>query len=1145
MNFSKEDRLEVYGLRPDGAEGARLLSLELTIPVYGRIVLMKAFRPHGMKRERGDFVFLTTEKYDFCVIRHGKDGGLETVATGNLEDRACRPVDAGQLGAVDRDGRLIVLHLFQGLLKVIPVVAASEDGSFKFEGAFNVRVEALQICSMAIMMDDAEEGKKGFPVLAILHETVGGGREVKSYLVDPDGKGLGGDGPFTFDADEDSHMLVPVPSASGGGLLVLADECIQYYCHKHRDAPLSLGVTMKKRRLTSCTAIDEDGFRFLLGDNKGQLMVLLLLCHDPKDRKSGVRELRLESLGVSSISSSLVYLDEGKVFVGSRVGASQLVRLSSKRLADGSFCETIQTFPSAAPLVDLCVTGLDSSGQGAIVACAGAMKEGHLAVIRRGISAAFLGEGSEAIPFGITGLWPVSLNPNEHHLVCSGYTSSALLHLDLTEGILEAVTTEGPMMILSSSPSLLVGQHGPLLFQVCPASINYGSTAKADANRKIWIPQQPSAQILGAAQLDGHLAIILSTSFLVLFSLSPQGIHQKAAILLPTCPSALSLMPSKDGKGVTAIVALWSLSLISLDLSTTNNGTEGSAAPLTILEGLPAICRSLHVCQYEDKGSSPSITLSSWLFAGLANGSIVYGKLNGDGLCQVRRAHIGQQPVSMLALPQHRDRLIGLSDRATLIIQEHGRPHFLSIVSTIDEPISLAVPLLNTPSNLMFMITASQKIFVGSLQENGAKLHTERVSMGETLRKTLHLKGEGLFAVISVKPSPEAVDNFSAFDTSSVSLIDDTSFELVDRFSLPAKEMVQCLLVIPQTSLLLVGTALLPEDGDQSPGGRLLTFSISSTTTRILSLIHAQRVNGTVYALAWLADRLIASINGQTCVFRQQQPQAQQQQPGDGNRWRLASSHHGQVIGVHIDVLGPDLISIGDMLRSANLLRLDLTTDRLHEIARDYSPAWASCVRFIDDAHLLMADDRGNLCQLVKNTDPNFVTERLLLEPSGAFHLGSLVNALVPGSLSEATAAQIEDNKPSSSSSSFIFGTSSGAIGTVSVVRDKDTFTLLQSLQQNILAVSQPVGLLSHQHWRAASLPSRPSTTTAISSSIIQDHPCFIDGDVIQRFPGLPADLQKIIVNGGRQGEMACSRLPFTKSVAEIIDLVDDLGSRH
>lgn len=64
--------------------------------------------------------------------------------------------------------------------------------------------------------------------------------------------------------------------------------------------------------------IDDDGRRYLLGDANGTLYVLLLR-HD-QERVLG---LTLEPLGHTNCPSTLTYLDNGVVFVGSTFGDSQ------------------------------------------------------------------------------------------------------------------------------------------------------------------------------------------------------------------------------------------------------------------------------------------------------------------------------------------------------------------------------------------------------------------------------------------------------------------------------------------------------------------------------------------------------------------------------------------------------------------------------------------------------------------------------------------------------------------------------------------------------------------------------------------------------------------------------------------------------
>lgn len=89
--------------------------------------------------------------------------------------------------------------------------------------------------------------------------------------------------------------------------------------------------------------MDEDGSRYLLGDYVGNLY-LLVLQHDGEH----VAGLKVEPLGRTSAPSTLTYLDNGVVFVGSSGGDSQLVGLCSTRS-----CEIAQLYQDV-PTDHLC-----------------------------------------------------------------------------------------------------------------------------------------------------------------------------------------------------------------------------------------------------------------------------------------------------------------------------------------------------------------------------------------------------------------------------------------------------------------------------------------------------------------------------------------------------------------------------------------------------------------------------------------------------------------------------------------------------------------------------------------------------------------------------------------------------------------------
>lgn len=76
-------------------------------------------------------------------------------------------------------------------------------------------------------------------------------------------------------------------------------------------------------------------------------------------------------LGEISIPESITYLDNGVFFIGSRLGDSQLVKLTKTQDENGSYVQVMETFTNLAPIVDMVVVDLDKQGQGQLVTCSG------------------------------------------------------------------------------------------------------------------------------------------------------------------------------------------------------------------------------------------------------------------------------------------------------------------------------------------------------------------------------------------------------------------------------------------------------------------------------------------------------------------------------------------------------------------------------------------------------------------------------------------------------------------------------------------------------------------------------------------------------------------------------------------------------
>ena len=137
----------------------------------------------------------------------------------------------------------------------------------------------------------------------------------------------------------------------------------QHGCIKDLCSPLSRGM-----RVQSYGKVDEDGSRYILGDDNGMLS-LLILAHN----NQFIVGLKLEPIGRSTVPSSISYLDNGVVYLGSQRGDSQLIRLHAQPIDPSqqppSHVEILETHMSLGPIVDFCVVDVERQGQGQVRLC--------------------------------------------------------------------------------------------------------------------------------------------------------------------------------------------------------------------------------------------------------------------------------------------------------------------------------------------------------------------------------------------------------------------------------------------------------------------------------------------------------------------------------------------------------------------------------------------------------------------------------------------------------------------------------------------------------------------------------------------------------------------------------------------------------
>uniref|UniRef100_A0A2P2KL64 Uncharacterized protein n=1 Tax=Rhizophora mucronata TaxID=61149 RepID=A0A2P2KL64_RHIMU len=410
--IAKCTRIEIHLLTPQG------LQPMLDVPIYGRIATLELFRPHG---EAQDFLFIATERYKFCVLQWDADTSeLITRAMGDVSDRIGRPTDNGQIGIIDPDCRLIGLHLYDGLFKVIPF-----DNKGQLKEAFNIRLEELQVLDIKFLYGCSK------PTIVVLYQDNKDARHIKTYEVALKDKDFV-EGPWSQNnLDNGADLLIPVPPPLCG-VIIIGEETIVYCsANAFKAIPIRPSITRAYGR------VDVDGSRYLLGDHAGHLH-LLVITHE----KEKVTGLKIELLGETSIASTISYLDNAVVFIGSSHGDSQLIKLNLQPDSKGSYVEVLERYVNLGPIVDFCVVDLERQGQGQVVTCSGAYKDGSLRIVRNGIG---INEQASVELQGIKGMWSLRSStddPFDTFLVVSFISETRILAMNL-EDELEETEIEG------------------------------------------------------------------------------------------------------------------------------------------------------------------------------------------------------------------------------------------------------------------------------------------------------------------------------------------------------------------------------------------------------------------------------------------------------------------------------------------------------------------------------------------------------------------------------------------------------------------------------------------------------------------------------------------------------------------------------
>ncbi|KAH7654344.1 DNA damage-binding protein 1 [Dioscorea alata] len=1050
--IAKCTRIEIHLLTTQG------LQPMLDVPIYGRIATLELFRPHG---EAQDFLFIATERYKFCVLHwDGESSELVTRAMGDVSDRIGRPTDNGQIGIIDPDCRLIGLHLYDGLFKVIPF-----DNKGQLKEAFNIRLEELQVLDIKFLYGCSK------PTIVVLYQDNKDARHVKTYEVALKDKDFV-EGPWLQNnLDNGAGLLIPVPMPLGGVIIIGEDTIVYCSSSVFKAVPTKPSITRAYGR------VDSDGSRYLLSDNSGMLY-LLVITHE-KERVTG---LKIEELGETSVASTLSYLDNGVVYVGSSYGDSQIIKLNTQPDAKGSYVEVCERYVNLGPIVDFCVVDLERQGQGQVVTCSGAYKDGSLRIVRNGIG---INEQASVELQGIKGLWSLRCSTSDVYdtfLVVSFINETRVLAMNM-EDELEETEIEG--FYAQAQTLFCQNAINDQLVQVTSGSVRLVSSTSRELLDEWHAPSTFSVNV--ATANASQVLLATGGGHLVYLEIGVGKLSEVKHLQLEYEISCLDINPIGENSSYStlAAVGMWT------DISVRMFSLPGLDLITKECLGGEIIPRSVLLCSFEG---------ISYLLCALGDGHLFNFQLNvktGE-LTDRKKVSLGTQPITLRTFSsKDTTHVFAASDRPTVIYSSNKKLLYSNV--NLKE-VSHMCPFNSAAFPDSLAIAKEGELSIGTIDDI-QKLHIRTIPLGEHARRICHQEQSRTFAICSMKNN--CLSNPEESEMHFVRLLDDQTFDFLATYALDTYEygcsILSCSFADDNNVYYCVGTAyVLPEENEPTKG-RILVFIVEDGK---LQLIAEKETKGAVYSLNDFNGKLLAAINQKIQLYKWVLRD-------DGSReLQSECGHHGHILALYVQTRG-DFIVVGDLMKSISLLLYKHEEGAIEERARDYNANWMSAVEILDDDIYLGAENNFNLFTVRKNSDGATDEERGRLEVVGEYHLGEFVNRFRHGSL----VMRLPDSE-SGQIPTVIFGTVNGVIGVVASL-PHDQYLFLERLQANLVKVIKGVGGLSHEQWR--SFNNEKKTVDARN---------FLDGDLIESFLDLNRNrMEEISKAMGVSVEELCKRV--------------------
>ncbi|KZV68820.1 hypothetical protein PENSPDRAFT_609570 [Peniophora sp. CONT] len=715
LAVARLNKLEVYSAGEAG------LKLESTGEIWGCISSVKVVP--AQDNASADTLLVLTDHPDprllFYSLVKNEDESYSLVCARSisLAERGPRKSEYLQNLFVSPDGVAVVASVYAGKLKVLSLANDPPN-------VLDVPCLEYNLLSLAFV-PSTNEDKYQLAMLFIDHQ-----ERIRLYTreLDPESGDLSSDTtgvlrdcmPQSLVLTEPVPQLIPV-SADGdfpGGVLVVGGSMVSYYeakkpkssKKKGKKAEEPVKETKGKPRASVSWPWTEVASwcslgpkRFLVGDLYGRLAMLSLDLLD-------AHGLLLVALGEVSPATTLSYVDNQVVFVGSHLGDSQVVRIRSDAYpqhlhpgppilglkhitpndllkapsstkgkgkavetgdgkgsskgkivaSPGSYIEVLSSWTNISPILDAVLADTDGSGLAQIFTASGGMSTGSIRVIRNGADFSELAQIEGAGNF--TSIFPlretVEASRDAFLLVTDGLMTQ-LLRVQPSGWERVDANTAG---LLANSPTLAAGNmravlsegkvksypDAPSVVQVTTDRIRLIDLDIYGTHTLLdeWIAP---VEILHASVNESQVIVALAGGLLKMFVRSAESkLLPIRERQFPEEIAAVSFAPMRLGTAYSSnvIVAFWGSNSVEVFSLLTERTTFASHKPPVILSDLQALPRSVLLQPLATGPGTRDLDEAS-LLVGLADGTLVATSIKKSTLLDRRVFALGTAPVSL------------------------------------------------------------------------------------------------------------------------------------------------------------------------------------------------------------------------------------------------------------------------------------------------------------------------------------------------------------------------------------------------------------------------------------------------------------------------------------------------------------------